>query len=140
MAGIVLAFLGVFLGQWLENPYFDGAASVAIGLLLGGVAWFLAHQSRGLLVGEAVDPAIRASLCRIAEADPQVRRVVRLLTMHLAPREVLLTLELEFRRGSSGAETAAAVERIDKAIRARHPEIRHIFIEAQSLAPAAAGA
>ncbi|MGE5640198.1 MAG: cation diffusion facilitator family transporter [Clostridia bacterium] len=140
MAGIVLAFLGIFLGQWLDNPYFDGAASVAIGVLLGGVAWFLAHQSRGLLVGEAVHPAIRASLCRIAEADPQVSRVVRLLTMHLAPRDVLLTLELEFRRGSSGAETAAAVERIDKAIRARHPEIRHIFIEAQSLSPAAAAA
>lgn len=139
MLGIVIAFLGVFLGERLGNPYFDGAASVAIGVLLGSVAWFLAHQSRGLLIGESAHPAVRQSLCRIAQADPQVRRVVRMLTMHLAPRQVLLTLELEFRAGS-GAETAAAVDRIDKAIRARHPEIRYIFIEAQSLAPAAAAA
>ena len=140
MLGLVFAFLGVFLGERFDNPRFDGAASIAIGLLLCAVAWFLAHESRGLLVGEAVDPRIRKSLCEIAEDDPQVRRVVRLLTMHLAPRDVLLTLELEFERGS-GADAAAAVERIDKVIRRRHPEIRHIFIEAQSLtSPAAAAA
>jgi cation diffusion facilitator family transporter len=140
MLGLVFAFLGVFLGERFDNPYFDGAASIAIGALLCGVAWFLAHESRGLLVGEAVDPRIRKSLCEIAEADPQVRRVVRLLTMHLAPRDVLLTLELEFERGS-GADAAAAVDRIDKIIRRRHPEIRQIFIEAQSLtSPSAAAA
>jgi cation diffusion facilitator family transporter len=137
MLGLVFAFLGVFLGERLDNPTFDGAASIAIGVLLGAVAWFLAHESRGLLVGEAVDPLVRRSVCEIADGDPQVRRVVRLLTMHLAPREVLLTLELEFEQG---ADPAAAVERLDRTIRRRHPEIRHIFIEAQSLRPAAAAA
>jgi len=137
MLGLVFAFLGVFLGERLDNPYLDGAASIAIGVLLGAVAWFLAHESRGLLVGEAVDPVVRRSVCEIADGDPQVRRVVRLLTMHLAPREVLLTLELEFERG---AETGAIVDRLYREIRRRHPEIRHIFIEAQSLRPTAAAA
>jgi cation diffusion facilitator family transporter len=138
MLGLVFAFLGVYLGERFDNPYFDGAASIAIGILLAVVAVFLARESKGLLIGEAVDPKIRASLREIADADREVRRVVRLLTMHLGPREVLLALELEFERGHSGAEVAAAVERIDKEIRRRHPEIRHIFIETQSLKPAAA--
>jgi cation diffusion facilitator family transporter len=135
MLGLVVAFAGVFLGERLDNPYLDGAASIVIGVILGAVAVFLALESKGLLIGEAVDPAVRASVCRILESDRAVRRVVRMLTMHLAPREVLLTLELEFERGHSAADAAGAVERIDRAIRAEHPEIRHIFIESQSLAP-----
>ena len=136
MLGLIVAFAGVFLGEQLDNPYLDGVASIVIGVILGAVALFLALESKGLLIGEAVDPAVRSSVCGLLESDRSVRRVVRMLTMHLAPREVLLTLELEFARGQSAADAAGAVERIDRAIRARHPEIRHIFIESQSLAPA----
>jgi len=140
MLGLLVAFAGIFAGEQLGNPYLDGAASIVIGFILATVAVFLARESKGLLVGEAVDPIVRASVCEILSGDPAVRRVVRLLTMHLAPEEVLLTLELEFVRGQSAAEAAAAVERIDRTIRAKHPEIRHIFIESQSLAPAGASA
>jgi cation diffusion facilitator family transporter len=135
MLGLVVAFFGVYLGDALGNPYFDGAASVVIGVILAAVAVFLAVESKGLLIGEAVDPVVLESVQSIATADPCVRRVVRPLTMHFGPHEVLLTLELEFEHGPSAAEAAAAVERIDRAIRGRHPEIRHIFIEAQSLRP-----
>jgi cation diffusion facilitator family transporter len=133
MLGLVVAFLGVYLAERFDQPYFDGGASIVIGILLGAVAIFLARESRGLLIGEAVDPKILRSLREIAAADPQVRRIGRLLTMHLGPQEVLLNLELEFERGLSANDAARVVERIDKAIRARHPEIRHIFIESQSL-------
>ena len=135
MLGLVVAFAGVLATEQLGNPYFDGAASIVIGAILATVAVFLALESKGLLIGEAVDPVVRASVCRILQSDRSVSRVVRMLTMHLAPREVLLTLELEFQRGQSAADAAGAVERIDRAIRAQHPEIRHIFIESQSLAP-----
>jgi cation diffusion facilitator family transporter len=137
--GLLVAFAGVYVGEHLGNPYFDGAASVVIGLILAAVAVFLAAESKGLLIGEAVDPAILASVRQIAEDDPRVRRALRLLTMHLSPREVLLTLELEFEHGPSAADAAAAVDRIDRAIRSRHPEIKHIFIEAQSLKQAVPG-
>jgi divalent metal cation (Fe/Co/Zn/Cd) transporter len=133
MIGLGVAFLGVFLGERFDNPYFDGMASVVIGIILAVVAVFLARQSKGLLIGEAVDPRIRDSVYQIAEADPQVRRATRILTMHLGPREVLLALELEFERGLSAGDAAAAIERIDAEIRRRHPEIKHIFIESQSL-------
>src|SRR5919197_4054527 len=133
LLGLVVALAGVYAADRLGNPYLAGVASMVIGVILASVAVFLAAESKGLLIGEAVDAEISASVREIAEADPRVRRALRLLTMHLSPQEVLLALELEFQPGPSAADAAAAVERIDRAIRAAHPEIKHIFIEAQSL-------
>jgi cation diffusion facilitator family transporter len=130
--GLFIAFLGVFFGSRLDNPYLDGSASIVIGVLLAVVAVILAFQTKELLIGEAVDPYTLQSIRTLAEDDPSVARVVRPLTMHLGPDEVLLALELVFESGSA-ADSAAAIDRIDRLIRAKHPQIRHIFIEAQSL-------
>ena len=53
--GLIIAFLGVFLGQVFDNPLFDGSASILIGILLVGVAGVLARESKSLLLGEGVD-------------------------------------------------------------------------------------
>lgn len=137
LLGLAVALVAIYLGQVTGNPYYDGGASVVIGLILMGVAVLLAYESKGLLVGEGVDAPTLASIREIAESDPAVVRVVRPLTMHFGPQEVLLTLELEFRRGQSAGEVAAAIERVDLATRQAHPRIKHIFIEAQSLRPEA---
>src|SRR5204863_8780300 len=55
LLGLVVAFLGIFLGHQLSNPYLDGVASIIIGVILGVVAGFLAWESKGLLIGEGVD-------------------------------------------------------------------------------------
>jgi cation diffusion facilitator family transporter len=133
MLGLLVAFLGVYLGQRLHNPYLDGAASIVIGVILGAVAVVLARESKGLLVGESADPEVLASIRALAEADPAVERVGPPLTMHLGPHEVLLNLDIQFRKGLSAAEVEAAVDRLEKAIRAKHPEVKRIFIEAESL-------
>jgi len=135
MLGLIVAFVGVFLGHTLQQPWFDGAASVLIGLILAGTAIFLAYESKGLLIGEAVAPQTRADITRACEAEPPVKRLVRALSMHLGPDDVLLTLEIEFQRGLPAEETTAAIERLDRTIRGEHPEIRHIFVEAQSVSP-----
>ncbi len=134
LVGLVLAFLGIFLGQAFHNPYFDGAASIAIGLLLSVVAFFLAYLSRGLLVGESADRSTLESLRAIVASEPAVEKVVDLLTMHFGPQEVLLTLEVEFARGLSAEEVESAVERLEARITAQHPGVKRIYIEAQSIA------
>jgi divalent metal cation (Fe/Co/Zn/Cd) transporter len=57
--------------------------------------------------------------------------------MHLGPEEVLFNLEVEFRDGLSTAELREAIDRLEHAIQDRHPEVKHIFIEAESLGAAA---
>jgi cation diffusion facilitator family transporter len=134
MLGLIVAFLGVFLGHSLGIPALDGLASVVIGIILCGVASFLAYESKGLLIGEGIDPQTKMDITKFVEADPDVERLVRALSLHFGPEDVLLTLEITFRPGLSAGQAAAAIDRMDKAIRAEHPEVKHLFVEAQAIA------
>ena len=136
LLGLIVAFLGILLGHQLNNPYLDGVASIIIGAILGVVAGFLAYETKGLLIGEGVDAETLASIRLIAGADASVEEVKKSLTMHFGPAEVLLTLDIRFKKHLRATEIAAAIDRLEKNIRHQHPEIKHIFIEAKSLTEA----
>ncbi|MGH7926443.1 MAG: cation diffusion facilitator family transporter, partial [Candidatus Binatia bacterium] len=133
MLGLIVAAVGIFFAHQLNNPYFDGAASVVIGLILMTVAFVIGYESKGLLVGEGADPETLQSIKALAEADSAVTAIDRLLTMHFGPDNVLLTMHVQFRPGLSAANLESAVARLEKNIRAEHEEIKHIFIEARSI-------
>lgn len=133
LLGIGVAFLGVFLGHLLHNPYLDGAASIVIGLILALVAILLVFESKALLVGESAAPETVESIRMLAESDAAVKGVIRVLTMHMGPEEVLLNVELQFDPQLSTTALAQAVERIEQRIRQHHQDIKHIFIEVKSL-------
>lgn len=134
MLGLAAAFLGIALGHALNLSMLDGVASIVIGIILAAVAIFLVYESKGLLIGEGLLPQTLASIRELRERDPAVARLGRALSQHFGPDDVLLTMEIQFQADLTAAAVAAAIERLDKAIRSRHPEIRHIFLEAQSLA------
>jgi cation diffusion facilitator family transporter len=131
LLGLIVAFLGIFLGHYFQNPYLDGVASVIIGVILAGAALTLAHETRGLLVGESTSPEVVADIRKIAGSDPTVSSARTPLTMHLAPFEILLNLEVVFKQETPAVEQVAAVERIEKAIREKYPSVTRIFIEAR---------
>ena len=133
LIGLAIAFLGVFLGNSLSNPYLDGAASILIGILLACVAVFLARESKGLLVGESADAERVQEIRELAESDRGVERVERPMTMYFGPETVLLNMNVQFRRDLSADEIARTVDRIEQSIRERYPEIRYIFLEAESI-------
>jgi len=133
MMGIVIASLGLFLSHRFDDSFFDAAASILIGILLAGVAIFLAFESRGLLVGESAGREVVEDIERIVAADPAVLSARRPLTMHLGPHEILVNLGVEFRPGISTAEIVQAVERLEQAIRAVHPDATRVAIEAEAL-------
>lgn len=134
MLGLLAAFLGIYVGHAVEVPQLDGVASLAIGVILGCVAGFLAYESKGLLIGEGVDARTLASIRALANDDPAVAQLVRALTMHFGPNDVLLTMEIQFQPELSAGAVASAIERLDKEIRNRHPEVRNVFLEAQAIA------
>lgn len=133
IVGLAIALVGVGLGHWLGNPYLDGGASVAIGVLLAAVAVFLAYESKSLLVGEAMEPEKLANIRSLIEADPAVREAVRVLTMHFGPHEILLNLDIRFCDALSVVEVNNAVDRIERSIRDKHPDVKRIFIEMEAL-------
>lgn len=129
LTGIAVAFLGVFLAHRFELGMLDGIASIVIGGILAGVAVFLAYESRGLLVGESADVAVVEGIRQVVEDDPAVDRAHAPLTMHLAPHQVLLNVDVRFRADLVAEEMATAIERLERAIRNRYPDVTRITIE-----------
>ncbi len=134
LLGLIVAFLGIFLGHMLENPYFDGAASIGIGIILASVAVFLAYETKGLLIGEGVDPETLANIRATVTADESVEELKEALTMHFGPTNVLLTLDVRFKKELSVADVATAVTRMEEKIQSQYPHINRIYVEAKSLA------
>ncbi len=133
LLGLVVAFVGIFLSHQLEEPVIDGMTSVVIGGILVAAALWLAYESRSLLVGEAADPELVATVREIALADPAVTGLGAVLTMHLGPDDVLLNIEVQFTAGLPAEDIHAAVHRIEERIAGSYPEVSRIFIEVESL-------
>ena len=133
LIGLFVAFIGVLSGHLLGNVYLDGVASIVIGVILCGVALLLASESKGLLIGEGATAATVASIKKITNDDPAVEKVLKVLTLHFGPQEILLNLEINFVDDLETAELAIAVERLENAINSQHSEIKNIFIEAKSI-------
>lgn len=134
LVGLLVAFIGVFSGHLLGNIYLDGVASIVIGVILCGVAILLASESKGLLIGEGATAETVASIRKITSSDPAVDKVVKVLTLHFGPQEILLNLEIKFVQDLATEELAIAVERLESSISSQHSEIQNIFIEAKSIA------
>ncbi|HET9504317.1 MAG TPA: cation diffusion facilitator family transporter [Hymenobacter sp.] len=133
VAGLLIALLGVYFGHALNNPFFDGGASIIIGLLLMGVAVLLVSRTKDLLTGEGVSDATAQQVQELARRTPGVTRVRPPLTMYLAPDDVMLALDVDFDDHLTATQVENAIEAVQDAIRAEHPEFRRIFIEAKSL-------
>jgi cation diffusion facilitator family transporter len=136
MLGLLFAFLGIFLGHMFHNPYLDGAASIAIGLLLMSVAWILASRTKGLLLGEGVTPDELTDMRRRVESDPAVERVGDILTMYIGPHDLLVNMGVGFVKGTTAEQMHEAIRRIEADLRSTYPATNRVYIEAESL-PAA---
>jgi cation diffusion facilitator family transporter len=131
LVGLAIAAAGVYASSSLGIEAADGAASIAIGVLLAGVAVVLIREARGLLIGEGIRPETAVDIRGLIEAHAQVRRAGRLLSMYIGPDEVLLTVDVEFDPAATAADVAAAVASIEDSIRARYPKLTRIYIEAR---------
>ncbi len=133
MLGLVFAFLGIFFGHMLDNPYLDGVASIAIGLLLMSVAWILASRTSGLLLGEGVNPEELDDIRRRVESDPSVERAGDILTMYMGSHDLLVNMGVCFVAGTTAEQMHEAIRRIESDLCSAYPEINRVYIEAESL-------
>ena len=129
LIGLMVAFAGIYLAHRFSNPYFDGAASVVIGVILCIVSIILARESKGLLVGEAATPEVVESVTSLALNEPAVVAVNQVLTLVFGPEEVLLNIEAQFVPLLRVSELAKVVSRLEVTIQQYHPRVKRIFIE-----------
>jgi divalent metal cation (Fe/Co/Zn/Cd) transporter len=115
------------------SPVYDGAASIAIGAVLGVTALVLLRETKGPLMGESADPEVVDGIRALVLAHPAVVEAEAPLTMHLGAQDVLVTLNVQFRPELGAADVEAAVDALEAAIRERYPAVTRIFVEAESL-------
>lgn len=132
MAGLLVAFAGIALGHVTGNPYFDGIASILIGVILGGTAALLAYETKGLLIGECADSEIVRGIRKIARDMQGIKHVNEVLTMHMGPEFILTNLSADFADDISASDVEAGIARLDKAIKQAYPSVKRVFIEARA--------
>jgi divalent metal cation (Fe/Co/Zn/Cd) transporter len=132
LAGILVAFIGIYLSVHLDLPVLDGVGSILIGLILGVTAWLLAKETKSLLIGERADPAIVDSILHVVAQIDGVTHANGVLTVHLAPREILVALSLEFADELRTPEIEAKVIELERSVRLSHPEVVAVFVKPQS--------
>jgi len=133
MLGLVVAFIGIALGEVLELPVLDGVASVIIGLILAAVAAFLAYECKSLLVGESASNPVVRGIRVIAEGEIGVQGVNELRTMHLGPADVLVNISLDFGNTLSADDIERLISKMERDIKSAYPQVKRLFVEAQSL-------
>lgn len=129
LVGLVLALFGVSLTLATGDGTWDGVSTVAIGLLLVGVAVVLAVETKSLLLGEG---ATREAVARIEAAlvaDDAVERIIHMKTLHLGPDELLVAAKIAVRREATAAEVARTIDEAEERIRAADPVARVIYLE-----------
>ena len=133
LVGIIIAAAGLYLTEHHVGPqggaYWDGLASIAIGCVLAVIAFLLARSSRGLLLGEAATEKSREAIRRAILEHPNVVEVVELLTMHLAPKKILINAHVNFRDELETDDIERSIRQIERNIRRAEPMVDMIFLE-----------
>ena len=133
LLGIVIAAIGIYLTDHHSGPcdgaYWDGLSSIAIGLVLTGVAFVLGRTSRGLLLGEAANPKSVRAITHAIERHPNVIKVVELLTMHLAPKQILINAHVNLRDDLVTGDIVQTIEEVEDLIKRAEPKVEMIFLE-----------
>jgi cation diffusion facilitator family transporter len=133
LVGIVVAAAGLYLTEHHSGPgggaYWDGVASITIGVVLAIVAFALARSSRGLLLGEAATEKSREAIRQAILAHPNVCEVIELLTMHLAPKQILINAHVNFRDELANADIQQTIDEVEQNIKAAEPMVDMIFLE-----------
>jgi len=133
LIGIVIAALGIYASGALQMPALDGVASILIGLVLGVTAIVLARESKGLLIGERAHPRVAASLESLAMDEPGVVSAHVILTVHLAPTQIVAALSIEYSDQLRTPQIEAMVERLERRICELHPEVKEVLVKPQTL-------
>jgi cation diffusion facilitator family transporter len=129
LAGLIIAFAGTYLGHKFGKPYYDGIASMLIGIVLIVISILLVKESRSLLMGETIGKKTMKQIIALAEADASVLKIRKQLSMYMGPEEILLQLNAVFKQGLTTEQITDAISNISSVIQKQYPLIKQIFIE-----------
>ena len=132
MAGIIAAAIGLALSLWTRDPFYDGAASVVIGVILAVTSFLLAYESKALLIGEAADPEMVAALREMVQSRKGFTAVGQVLTVHSSPDQVTAMLSVDFDDNITARDVEALVWGIEVDAAKRFPLVKRLYLRPRS--------
>lgn len=127
LVGIFLAAIGVLASAYLHLLWADGAASVAIGLLLIADSLVIAQATRSLIAGESVVPSVLAGIRRVLKENADLPSVSEIKTLHLGPRTILVTLTIASGRLAKGADLTQCFKEMESRVRSVDERVTFVF-------------
>ena len=127
--GLLLAAAGLGLTALTGSAVWDGAASIAIGVLLAAVAFTLGRDTKGLLIGEGAQPEEREAIQRVFEEHTGVESIEELLTMALGPASLLVAARVDFVPELNSDAVEEASDELERQLRDAVPEITEVFLD-----------
>lgn len=131
LLGLVVAIIGIWLGQVTGIHIFDGIASIVIGVILGLTAAWLAYETKGLLIGESTEPEIVNGINDMANSYNEIQTVNETLTMHMGPEYILVNLSVDFDDSMNANSIEDAIAKLTQEIKNTFPRVKRIFVEAE---------
>jgi len=129
VVGVILAAAGLIARDLTGNEAYDAAASIAIGVLLIGVAIAVGTHARDLLLGESARPEVREAIEAAALRHPAVEAVPALLTMHIGPDDLLVAANIELRDELTVTDAERVADEIAAELREAEPSVHHVFLQ-----------
>jgi len=127
-AGLGFALVAVAATMLTGNPAYDALGSLAIGVLLLGVAIFVGIEVKALLVGQSTDRATREAMLHFLNARCEVAEVLHLITLQNGA-DVVVAVKARMADMPSALALVDAINRCERALRAEFPEVHWLFFE-----------
>lgn len=127
--GLVIALTAVVISELAGAPSADAIGSILVGLVLVGVAVFLAVEVKSLLVGESADPEIAAAVHAVALEDKRILAVHECVTMQQGPGEVVVAIKITCDPNATAREVSTLINEFEVRLRLARPECRYVFVE-----------
>lgn len=128
LGGLVLAFVAVLITMTTGNPLFDAHGSIAIGVLLVVVAIVIIWEIKGMIVGESAEPATRREIAEHLAAQPEIKRVLKLITLQWGDK-IVIAVQAEMAPMASATALIDATNRVEASLQAAFPQALWVFFE-----------
>jgi len=129
LIGLTIAMVGLLIEHLTGALFFDGLASILIGLLLASTALFVGIETKSLIIGEGADPEMLRRIRLLLLREESITHVIHIRSLHLGAEDILLAVKAEFDTRLNPKQICSLINGIEADIRAHYPQVNKIFIE-----------
>lgn len=128
LIGLCFAAIAIGTTMLTGDLIYDAIGTIAIGALLVVMAVLLAVEVKALLIGQGVEPAQRAELLAFLEAQPQVDKVLNLITLQMGP-DVMVAVKALMAPTADARGLIDAINTVERAMKNQFDDVRWSFFE-----------